>query len=116
MSIFKKEIIFSVLGGYVLGKMGNEIFGSETARKIYTKCATAGFILKDTVMEQVEVIQANATDIAAEAKENAEEYYRKRDKDYAGACDALRGKDFSEAEDAETEPVEEEAAEETEAE
>ena len=45
------KVVFGVLGGYVLGKAGDMIFGSETAKKVYTKCATYGMILKENTME-----------------------------------------------------------------
>ena len=74
-----KKVVFGVLGGYVLGKAGDMIFGSETAKKVYTKCATYGMILKDNTMEKVEIIQACASDIAADAREEADKYQAKMD-------------------------------------
>ncbi len=76
---FNKKVVFGVLGGYVLGKAGDMIFGSETAKKVYTKCATYGMILKDNTMEKVEIIQACASDIAADAREEADRYQAKMD-------------------------------------
>ena len=73
------KVVFGVLGGYVLGKAGDMIFGSETAKKVYTKCATYGMILKDNTMEKVEIIQACASDIAADAREEADRYQAKMD-------------------------------------
>lgn len=76
------KVVFGVLGGYVLGKAGDMIFGSETAKKVYTKCATYGMILKDNTMEKVEIIQACASDIAADAREEADKYQAKKEAAY----------------------------------
>ncbi len=76
---FNKKVIFGVLGGFVLGKTGDMIFGSDTAKKVYTRCAAAGMILKDQTMEKVEVIQACASDIAADAREEADQYQARKD-------------------------------------
>lgn len=87
--LLKPAIALSLLGGYVLGKAGNAVFGGETAKKAYTTVATGAFIAKDAVMEQVEKIQVSAADIAADAKINAERYYAKRDAEAAVAEDDL---------------------------
>ena len=76
---FNKGIVAGLVGGYVLGKVGDMVFGSEPAIKFYTKCATAGIILKDNTMEKVEIIQARAADIAADAREEADKYQAKMD-------------------------------------
>lgn len=78
----KKKIVLSVLGGFVLGKAGDTIFGSETAKKVYTKAATGAFIVKDSVMDSFEKIQAEAMDIAADARIEADNYQAKKDSGY----------------------------------
>ena len=88
MNILKPAVALSLLGGYVLGKAGNAVFGSDTAKKAYTAATTGAFIAKDAVMERVEKIQAGAADIAADAKINAERYYAKKDAAYAEAAAA----------------------------
>lgn len=80
----KKAVIFSLLGGYVLGKAGVEIFGGKTARKVYTGLTTGAFLVKDSIMERAEKIQAGASDIAADAKANVEKYYAERETVYEG--------------------------------
>ncbi len=85
--IFNKTVLFSILGGFALGKTGDMIFGSETAKKSYLKVATGALILKDSVMEQVETIQAEASDLMADARVKADEYQAKKDADYAFAED-----------------------------
>ncbi|MBQ1311569.1 MAG: hypothetical protein IIY55_06940 [Blautia sp.] len=95
----KKAIIFSLLGGYVLGRAGSAIFGSKTAKKVYTTLATGAFIAKDSIMESVEKIQAEASDIAQDAKVNVERYYAEKDLAYERGTDAAaeRGADTEEA-------------------
>ena len=75
----KKSIIISLVGGFILGKAGDTVFGSKSAKKIYTSLATGGVIAKDSIMEYVEKIQAGASDIMADAKVNAEHYYAEKD-------------------------------------
>lgn len=83
--LFKKEILISLLGGFVLGKSGEMIFGSQTAKKLYTKAATGAFIAKDSIMEQAEKIQACAMDIATDARIEADNYQARKDAEYS-AC------------------------------
>ena len=87
MLFLKKEILISLLGGFVLGKAGETIFGSETAKKVYTKAATGAFIAKDSIMDSVEKIQAEAMDIAAEARIEADKKKKKKD----GTFDMFEG-------------------------
>ena len=75
----KKSIIFSVIGGFVLGKAGEAVFGSDAAKKVYTTITEGAMITKDAVMESVEKIQAGASDIAADARLKADEYQAKKD-------------------------------------
>ncbi|MBQ9155769.1 MAG: hypothetical protein IJ137_03195 [Eubacterium sp.] len=79
MKLLEKKVLLSVLGGFVLGKTGDFIFGGDTAKKVYVKAASLGMILKDCTMEKVEAIQAGASDIAAEAREEADKYQAKKD-------------------------------------
>ncbi|MCI6637273.1 MAG: DUF6110 family protein [Bilifractor sp.] len=83
----KKAVIFSLLGGYILGKAGVEIFGGKTARKVYTGITTGAFLAKDSVMDRVEKIQAGASDIAADARANVEKYYAAKEKEYTEGTD-----------------------------
>ena len=83
MFLLEKKVLFSALGGFVLGKAGNMIFGSDTAKKAYLKAATGGMILKDYILEQAEIIQAEASDIAADARVEADKYQAKKDAAFA---------------------------------
>ena len=93
----KKAIIFSLLGGYVLGRAGSTIFGSKTAKKVFTTLATGAFIAKDSIMESVEKIQAEASDIAQDAKVNVERYYAEKDLAYERGTDAAAERGAEEA-------------------
>ena len=83
---FEKKVVVSLLGGIVLGKAGETIFGSETARKVYTKAATGAFIAKDSIMELAEKVQAGAMDIAADARIEADNYQAEKDARLAAAA------------------------------
>jgi hypothetical protein len=78
----EKKVLVSFVGGYVLGKNSNAIFGSEKAKECYRKAATSAFILKDMVMEKVEILQAEASDILADARAEADKYQAQKDAEY----------------------------------
>ena len=84
--MFKKSVLLPLVAGFVLGKTSDMIFGSKEAIKAYTKAATCAFIAKDYVMEEVEKIQAAASDIAADARANADEYQAQKDAEYNAAA------------------------------
>lgn len=84
--IMKKEVVISLLAGLVLGKAGETIFGSDTARKAYTRAASGAYIAKDAIMEEVEKIQAGAMDIATDARAQADRYQARKDAEYAAGA------------------------------
>ena len=65
----------SLVGGFILGKAAEPIFGGKTARKLYVSAATGALLAKDYVMGCVEKTQAVASDVFEEAQENVEKYY-----------------------------------------
>jgi len=76
-----------VLGGFILGTVGVPMLKTEAAKKVY-KYATAGiFIARDRVLEEAEVLQAMASDIADDAKVIVEEYYQNKDEEYTAAVE-----------------------------
>ena len=85
----KKAVIFSLLGGFILGKAGETIFGSKPAKKAYTAIATGAILAKDSVMGSVEKIQAGASDIMEDAKVNAERYYESREAGFSVETDVV---------------------------
>ncbi len=67
MSVQGKIALF--LGGTLFGSAGFAILGSKDAKKVYTHTTAAVLRCKDRVMQQVENIQDNCSDILADAKE-----------------------------------------------
>lgn len=67
------------VGGFLLGSVGLTALGSKIAQKGYRYVAAGAFIARDSIMEKAEQIQAAASDIAADANEIKEEYYRSLD-------------------------------------
>lgn len=61
------------LGGVLLGTAGIKILTSKDAKKVYTYCTAAVLRAKDCVMQTVGVLQENAEDVLAEAKQINEE-------------------------------------------
>ena len=55
--------------GVLFGTAGIKLLSSKDARKVYTNCTAAVLRAKDCVMKTVTIIQENAEDILAEAKE-----------------------------------------------
>lgn len=67
----KKTGIFAA--GVLFGTAGIKILSSKDAKKLYTGCTAAVLRAKETVMKTVAVMQENAQDIYAEAKQINEE-------------------------------------------
>ena len=84
---FEKKVLFSILGGFVLGKAGSQIFGSAKAKEAYLKAATGALIMKDYIMEQAEIIQAEGSDILADARLRSDEYQAKKDAEFMCGTD-----------------------------
>lgn len=70
--------------GLALGTAGLKILTSKDAQKVYANVVAAGLRAKDSIMGTVEKVQANATDVLAEAQEineaRNEEVFEKEDK------------------------------------
>lgn len=67
----KQVVTFAA--GVLFGTAGIKALSSRDAKKVYVHCTAAGLRAKDYVMDTVTVIQENAEDILAEAKQiNAE--------------------------------------------
>lgn len=64
---WKKTGIFAA--GVVFGTAGIQLLSSKDARKVYTNCTAAVLRAKKCVMKTVTVVQENAEDIYAEAKQ-----------------------------------------------
>ena len=57
------------LGGVLFGTAGIKLLASKDAKKAYTRCTAAVLRAKDGVMKTATLIQENAEDIVAEAKQ-----------------------------------------------
>lgn len=68
---FKKTGIFAA--GVLFGTAGLKILSSKDARKVYTGSTAAVLRAKECVMKTTTIIQENAEDILAEAKQINEE-------------------------------------------
>lgn len=67
----KKAGIFA--GGVLFGTAGVRLLSSKDAKKVYTNCTAAALRAKDCVMKTATLVQENAEDILAEAKQINEE-------------------------------------------
>lgn len=87
MSKYTKLACF--VGGTLFGSVGIKLLTSKDAKKVYTHITAAGLRMKDSVMETVTVVQENADDILAAAKDLNEERAAKEaaDKEAAQVCD-----------------------------
>ena len=72
-------------GGVLFGTAGIKVLGSQDAKKVYVNCTAAGLRAKECVMTAVPVIQENADDILAEAKEINE---KRAQNEYCGEDDS----------------------------
>ena len=68
----------------MFGTAGIKVLGSQDAKKVYVNCTAAGLRAKECVMTAVSVIQENADDILAEAKEINE---KRAQNEYCGEDD-----------------------------
>lgn len=69
LKLKKTKEVCSFLGGVVFGTAGIAILASEEAKKVYTNATAIGMRAKDKIMEKATIIQENAGDIYADAKE-----------------------------------------------
>ena len=67
----KKTGIFAA--GVLFGTAGIKVLSSKDAKKVYTNCTAAVLRAKDSVMKTAAVVQENAEDIYAQAKQVNEE-------------------------------------------
>ncbi len=70
----KKAGIFAA--GVLFGTAGVKILASKDAKKVYTNCTAAVLRARESVLETVADIQANAEDIYAEAQQINEDRYK----------------------------------------
>lgn len=71
----KVEKVAVFVGGVLFGTAGLKVLGSKDAKKVYTHGTAAVLRAKDCVMKTTTMVQENAEDILAEAKQINEERY-----------------------------------------
>ena len=65
--------------GTLFGLEGIKLLSSKDAKKVYTHCTAGVLRAKDSLMDQVTVLQENCTDIYEEAKVINEERAKKEE-------------------------------------
>lgn len=68
----------SFAGGLLFGTAGLALLGSDGAKKVYAHCTAAVLRAKDYVLDKAANVQANAGDVAAEAKDINEKIAAKK--------------------------------------
>ena len=71
----KVEKVAVFVGGVLFGTAGLKVLGSKDAKKVYTHGTAAVLRAKDCIMKTTTMVQENAEDILAEAKQINEERY-----------------------------------------
>lgn len=69
----KVDKVAVFLGGVLFGTAGLKILSSKDAKKVYAQGTAAVLRAKDCVMKTTTIVQENAEDILAEAKQINEE-------------------------------------------
>ena len=64
---WKKTGLFAA--GVAFGTAGIKVLSSKDAKKVYANCTAAVLRAKESVMDTVTIVQENAEDIYAEAKQ-----------------------------------------------
>ena len=73
MDILKFKNVALFAGGVLFGTAGVKLLSSRDAKKVYVKGTAAVLRAKDCLMKTAEIVQENAEDILAEAKQINEE-------------------------------------------
>ena len=64
----ERKHILLFLGGMLFGSAGIKLLSSSDAKKAYTHVTAAALRCKDSVMETVDTVQENCSDILSDAK------------------------------------------------
>ena len=96
----KLDKVAVFVGGVLFGTAGLKVLGSKDAKKVYTQSTAAVLRAKDCVMKTTNVVQENAEDIYAEAKnineERAAEMEEFSDADTAAEAEEAENTEFNE--------------------
>ena len=77
MDILKFKNVALFAGGVLFGTAGVKLLSSRDAKNVYVKGTAAVLRAKDCLMKTAEIVQENAEDILAEAKQINEKRYEK---------------------------------------
>ena len=78
----EKKHILLFLGGMLFGSAGIKLLSSNDAKKAYTHVTAAALRCKDSVMETVDTVQENCSDILADARSINEQRAAAEEKEF----------------------------------
>lgn len=78
----EKKHILLFLGGMLFGSAGIKLLSSSDAKKAYTHVTAAALRCKDSVMETVDTVQENCSDILADARSINEQRAASEEKEF----------------------------------
>ncbi|MBQ5360432.1 MAG: hypothetical protein IIU47_05265 [Lachnospiraceae bacterium] len=78
----EKKHILLFLGGMLFGSAGIKLLSSSDAKKAYTHVTAAALRCKDSVMETVDTVQENCSDILADARSINEQRAAAEEKEF----------------------------------
>ncbi|MBQ1922945.1 MAG: DUF6110 family protein [bacterium] len=78
----ERKHILLFLGGMLFGSAGIKLLSSKDAKKAYTHVTAAALRCKDSVMETVDTVQENCSDILADARSINEQRAAAEEKEF----------------------------------
>lgn len=78
----ERKHILLFLGGMLFGSAGIKLLSSSDAKKAYTHVTAAALRCKDSVMETVDTVQENCSDILADARSINEQRAAAEEKEF----------------------------------
>lgn len=78
----ERKHILLFLGGVLFGSAGIKLLSSSDAKKAYTHVTAAALRCKDSVMETVDTVQENCSDILADARSINEQRAAAEEKEF----------------------------------
>ncbi len=78
----ERKHILLFLGGVLFGSAGIKLLSSRDAKKAYTHVTAAALRCKDSVMETVDTVQENCSDILADARSINEQRAAAEEKEF----------------------------------
>lgn len=78
----ERKHILLFLGGMLFGSAGIKLLSSSDAKKAYTHVTAAALRCRDSVMETVDTVQENCSDILADARSINEQRAAAEEKEF----------------------------------